>query len=158
MLSYFTIEATNVANTASMRHDDPSHLTERGTRQAKEAAARLASEKIDLVFSSDFVRTKETAEIIAKELAPIFNEYDVVNIEKYRTYVKLLIDNTAAPAFDMEIFPPRPGNLELARAIKELSRLKYGRPRSEVESEILERTRLGSSTRMADFGAIEASL
>ena len=100
----------------------------------------------------------EDAEMIAKELAPIFNEYDVVNIEKYKAYIKLLIDNTAAPAFDMGTLPPEVGSIELASAIKELSRLKYGRPRAEVEGEILDRTKLGSSSSRADFGAIEASL
>lgn len=100
----------------------------------------------------------EDAEIISKELAPVFNEYDAINIEHYHAYIKLLIDNSAARAFDMDCFPPRAGNLELARAIKELSRLKYSRPKSEVESEIMERTRLGSSSGKADFSAIEASL
>ena len=100
----------------------------------------------------------EDAEIFAKEFSPVFNEYDVVNIDKYRAYVKLLIDNTAAHAFDMATLPPRPGNPELARAIKELSRLKYSRARGEVEAEILERTQLGASSKRADFGAIEASL
>ena len=100
----------------------------------------------------------EDAELISKELAPVFNEYDAINIEHYHAYIKLLIDNTAARAFDMDCFPPKPGNLELARAIKELSRLKYSRPKSEVEAEIMERTRLGASSTKADFGAIEASL
>jgi hypothetical protein len=100
----------------------------------------------------------EDAEMISKELAPIFNEYDVVNIEKYKAYIKLLIDNTAAPAFDMGTLPPEVGSIELAQAIKELSRLKYGRPRAEIEGEILDRTKLGSSSSRADFGAIEASL
>ncbi|MBI4360096.1 MAG: type IV secretion system DNA-binding domain-containing protein [Candidatus Jacksonbacteria bacterium] len=100
----------------------------------------------------------EDAEVFAKEFSPVFNEYDVVNIDKYRAYVKLLIDNTAAPAFDMATFPPKPGNPELARAVKELSRLKYGRARAEVGAEILERTQLGSFSKHADFGSIEASL
>ena len=99
----------------------------------------------------------EDAEIIAKELAPVFNEYDVVNIEKYRAYVKLLIDNTAAPAFDMEMLPPSAGNLELARSIKELSRLKFTRPRAVVEAEILERTKLGAPTSHPDFTTFQSN-
>lgn len=86
----------------------------------------------------------EDAEILAKEYAPVFNAYDLVNVEQYTAYTKLLIDNTAAKPFNMMTYPPRPGNKDLAAAIKELSRLTYGRPREIVESEILERTQLGA--------------
>ncbi|MFH1713031.1 MAG: type IV secretory system conjugative DNA transfer family protein, partial [Candidatus Jacksonbacteria bacterium] len=88
----------------------------------------------------------EDAETIAKEFAPIFNEYDVINIEQFNAYIKLLIDNTAAKPFNMQTFPPKPGSVELSQSIKELSRLKFGRPRAEVEADILDRTKLGSSS------------
>jgi len=100
----------------------------------------------------------EDAETIAKEFAPVFNEYDVVNIDKYKVYLKLLIDNAAAKPFDMQTLPPKPGNIELAQSIKQLSRLKYGRPKEEVEKEILLRTKLGSSSTKADFSNVETSL
>ncbi len=87
----------------------------------------------------------EDAEILQKEFAPVFSAYDLINVEQYTAYVKLLIDNTAAKPFNMMTYPPQPGNKELAAAIKELSRLKYGRPREIVEAEILERSQLGSA-------------
>jgi isoleucyl-tRNA synthetase len=43
-------------------------LTKKGEKEAKEAAKKLKNKKIDLIFASDFERTKQTAEIIAKEL------------------------------------------------------------------------------------------
>jgi len=43
-------------------------LTKKGEREAKEAAKKLKNKKIDLIFASDFERTKQTAEIVAKEL------------------------------------------------------------------------------------------
>jgi len=85
----------------------------------------------------------EDAEILAKEYAPVFSAYDLINVEKYTAYVKLLIDNTAAKPFNMHTYPPVSGNKELAEAIKELSRLKYGRPREIVDAEIMERAQLG---------------
>ncbi|MBP6859109.1 MAG: type IV secretion system DNA-binding domain-containing protein [Candidatus Magasanikbacteria bacterium] len=85
----------------------------------------------------------EDAEILSKEFAPVFSAYDLVNVEQYTAYTKLLIDNTAAKPFNMFTYPPRPGNKQLAAAIKELSRLKYGRPREIVEAEIAERAQLG---------------
>lgn len=86
----------------------------------------------------------EDADILQKEFAPVFSAYDLINVEQYTAYTKLLIDNTAAKPFNMMTYPPQPGNKELAEAIKELSRLKYGRPREIVEAEIMERSQLGS--------------
>jgi len=101
----------------------------------------------------------EDADILQKEFAPVFSAYDLVNVEQYTAYTKLLIDNTAAKPFSMTTYPPKPGNKELAEAIKELSRLKYGRPREIVEAEIMERSQLGSpSTRSADIDLSEATL
>ncbi|OGH84449.1 MAG: hypothetical protein A2261_01575 [Candidatus Magasanikbacteria bacterium RIFOXYA2_FULL_44_8] len=87
----------------------------------------------------------EDAEILQKEFAPTFSAYDLINVEQFTTYTKLLIDNTAAKPFNMNIYPPQSGNKELAAAIKELSRLKYGRPREIVDAEIMERADLNNS-------------
>ena len=70
----------------------------------------------------------EAAEILAKEYAPVFSAYDLLNVEQYTAYTKLLIDNTAAKPFNMLTYPPMSGNKELAAAIKELSRLKRPKP------------------------------
>lgn len=43
-------------------------LTENGKEKIKAAAKELKREKISLIFSSDFLRTKQTAEIVAEEL------------------------------------------------------------------------------------------
>ncbi|KKQ41333.1 MAG: hypothetical protein US58_C0001G0007 [Candidatus Magasanikbacteria bacterium GW2011_GWA2_37_8] len=99
----------------------------------------------------------EDADILQKEFAPVFNGYDLMNVEQYTAYIKLLIDNTAAKPFNMMTYPPKAGNKELAAAIKELSRLKYGRPREIVEAEIMERAQLGTS-KPTDVDFTEPSL
>lgn len=78
----------------------------------------------------------EDGEFLQKEFAPTFTGYDLVNIENRTAYVKLLINGTASKPFNMGVnkFPPR--NRELAEAIKQLSRLKYGKHRSIIEEEI----------------------
>ena len=48
--------------------EKPYHLTEKGKKQAEEAGKWLANKKIDLIFVSPFIRTQETAEIIAKRI------------------------------------------------------------------------------------------
>lgn len=85
----------------------------------------------------------DDAELMSKQLAPVFNEYDVINVEKYTAYLRLLIENTAARPFSMRAFPPIKGDPNIAEAIRQLSRLKYGRDRALVEAEILERSQLG---------------
>ncbi|MBI4252755.1 type IV secretion system DNA-binding domain-containing protein [Candidatus Uhrbacteria bacterium] len=85
----------------------------------------------------------DDAELMAKQLAPVFNEYDVINTEKYTANLRLLIDNTAARPFSMRTFPPLEGDVNIAEAIRQLARLKYGRDRALVEAEILERSQLG---------------
>ncbi|OGL87771.1 hypothetical protein A3I42_02510 [Candidatus Uhrbacteria bacterium RIFCSPLOWO2_02_FULL_49_11] len=100
----------------------------------------------------------EDAEIMAKEFAPVFGEYDVVNIDRFNAYIRLLIRNTASRAFSMATYPPTVGDAKLAATIRELSRLKYGRDRLIVESEILERTKLGEAAKPADTATIERTL
>jgi hypothetical protein len=83
----------------------------------------------------------EDAEVMAKEYAPVFNQFDMVNIDRFNAYVKLMINGTASKPFNMATYPlPKPTDeqKELAKSIRQLSRLKHGRPRSEVEEEILE--------------------
>lgn len=70
----------------------------------------------------------EDAPTCAKILAPVFNEFDVINMEKFNAYTRLLVDNTASPGFSMETFPPSPRNDQVLHALKELSRLTYGKP------------------------------
>jgi hypothetical protein len=87
----------------------------------------------------------EDAEIMAKEFAPVFNEFDVINIDRYNAYVKLMIKGTGSRPFNMQTYPkPEGADVAGAAVMRNLSRLKYGRPRSEIQKDILERTKLGS--------------
>lgn len=84
----------------------------------------------------------EDAEFLEKQFAPVFDANDLVNIDNYTCYAKLLINNESNKAFDMKIYPPTKGSTELREAYKELSRYKYGRSRDVVEREILDRYRM----------------
>lgn len=55
----------NVLGIISSDPKRPHHLTELGKKQVTETAEKLKSKKIDLVYVSPFVRTQETAKIIA---------------------------------------------------------------------------------------------
>ncbi len=100
----------------------------------------------------------EDAEVLAKEFAPTFNEFDLVNIERFTTYTKLMINGTGSKPFNMSTYPlPTDSNKEVAQAIRQLSRLKYGRPRSEVESEIQDASNVAEMM-SAGVGAVEKGL
>ena len=128
-----------------MAHQFISQLSEQ-----KEGSSVLDSRMKDAVFGNagtmiSFRIGVADAEIMAKEFAPVFNEFDVINIDRYNAFIKLMINGTASRPFDMQTYPkPQGANPEIAKVVKNLSRLTYGRARAEVSQEILDRTRLGS--------------
>ncbi len=88
------------------------------------------------------------ANFLQHEFAPVFNEQDLVNIEAQHIYVKTQVSGEPVPPFSVDTtFPSwdawqkmrRP---EIGKAIKELSRLTYGRDKVLVEGNISERARL----------------
>lgn len=84
----------------------------------------------------------EDAEFLEKQFEPIFSANDLVNVDNYNVFAKLLINNELAKPFNMRIYPPTSGDLEASGYFKELSRLKYGRDAKIVSKEIMERTKL----------------
>ena len=58
----------NLIDKVSCRVDDSYSLTGKGREQIVSSAEMLKDKKIDVIVSSDFVRTKETAEIVREKL------------------------------------------------------------------------------------------
>jgi len=96
---------SNVKNIISGVCADPHHLTEKGKKQVLSTAKELKKGKaIDLIYASPFLRTHETAEIVAKTLGYdsqkiILDErlseinsgvFDCGPIENYRAYFSSL--------------------------------------------------------------------
>lgn len=89
----------------------------------------------------------QDAQYLAHEFAPIFTEHDLTNVDKFNCYVKTIVKNEPVPAFSIDTTKDIAAekaleNPELANNIKELSRLKYGIERPEVEREIQQRSNL----------------
>ncbi len=95
----------------------------------------------------------DDAEILAKEFDPVFNEYDVINVDMYTANVKLLIDNTGSKPFNMMTYPPVKGDPEMAKNLIELSRMKYARDKKVVEAELVEKSKVGGPTTASAQGA-----
>ena len=76
----------------------PLPLTEKGKQEVATAAKKLAKEKIDLIISSDILRTKETAQIIVgRRPAPksfTIRDCANLNVRRYSTAkIQKLIGN-----------------------------------------------------------------
>jgi len=79
----------------------------------------------------------EDAEILAKIHAPVFEAQDISNIDNYNAYVKMLVHGQPQKSFSLAAAVPTDGDVSVRDMIKNLSREKYGRPREEVEAEIM---------------------
>lgn len=86
----------------------------------------------------------QDAEVCAKEMAPVFSEQDLVNLDAFKGAMKLCIDGKPSRPFTVEV--PRPWldttftkDVQAAEAFKQLSRLTYGRQKDFVSREILRR-------------------
>lgn len=80
------------------------------------------------------------AEFMVKQFEQIADQNDLTNIDSFNCYAKLLVNNTPTKPFSMQTIKDKnTANEKLGKAIKELSRLKYGQDVNIVESEIGER-------------------
>lgn len=79
----------------------------------------------------------EDAEFLEKEFFPEFTANDLVNLPKYHTYMKLMIDGVASRPFSAETLAPvlKPKE-SFKSAIVENTRQKYATPRALVEKKI----------------------
>ncbi len=129
-------EARKYALNLIIAHQYIGQLSKNNDTQIKDAVFGNVGTMLSFKIGS------EDAEYLVKEFAPTFNEFDLVNIDKFTCYTKLLVDNAALRPFSMKTKYPLPGreNLELAEKIKNLSRLKFGKDKSLIESEISQRT------------------
>lgn len=83
----------------------------------------------------------QDGEYMAKEMAPVFSDQDLINIDKYKACMKLSIDTQPSRPFSVTPVNPytESGDKNLGEALKQLSRLKYGRPKEYVSREIIRR-------------------
>jgi hypothetical protein len=89
----------------------------------------------------------QDAQYLQHEFAPVFVETDLANIEKYHVYIKTIVNNEPVPPFSMSLEKDMKEveakmNKQLAAAVRQLSRIKYGRDKGEIEEEISVRARL----------------
>ncbi len=81
----------------------------------------------------------EDAEFLVKEFQPTFSQHDLMNLDNFNAYLKMIVDGQTVSPFSMRTFPPKSIYPENAAAVRQLSRLTYGRDRELIENEIRRR-------------------
>lgn len=81
----------------------------------------------------------EDAAFLEPKFKPIFTAADITKLDNYNAYMSMLVKGQPTKPFNIHTMAPEKGNPDIVDNLKELSYMKYGRDREEVESEIMER-------------------
>ena len=83
----------------------------------------------------------EDAEVLIKQFEPFLAVEDLVNIDNFSAYVKLLLRGQTTDPFNIRTFPMPQTDAGVAAELLRASQEAYGAPRVEVEEEIVNRLR-----------------
>lgn len=83
----------------------------------------------------------EDAKFLETQFAPRFTQKDIMNIENLNFYAKLLNNGVPAEPFNIHLADFQKYDMSRVEDIKQLSYLKYGKDRKEIEEEIMKNLR-----------------
>jgi hypothetical protein len=112
---------------------------------ANQFTTQLSDEIRDAVFGNmgtivGFRIGQQDVEAMSKYFQPTFEANDLLRVPNYNTIVRTLIGGVPTHPFSMATLPPLGNaNPDLAKALKQLTAAKFGRPKGEVEEEIFAR-------------------
>lgn len=89
----------------------------------------------------------EDTEILAKVYEPVLSPYDLMNNDKFSWNTKIVVNNSQTKPFTLKTVQSEKPNPKLAGALKEVSRLTYGKPRDSVAREIADRSGFGAQAK-----------
>jgi len=96
----------------------------------------------------------DDAEFMAQQFDPVFTEYDLLNLDRFTAYTRMLANGTPTRPFSVRIPPPPAGgDPQVREAVREYSRHTYGRSRADVEQQVLERFQVGHDESPPDSAA-----
>jgi type IV secretory pathway TraG/TraD family ATPase VirD4 len=81
---------------------------------------------------------EDDAEFLRNKFSPEFSSFDLANINNYHYIAKMIVDGNLTSPFKVKAPYPQKGNKGQIKAIKKLSKQKYGRPKREVERKLKE--------------------
>lgn len=100
-----------------------------------------SSEVLDAIFGNvgtlvSFGVGQDDAHILAREFAPVFEEGDLIAMEKYQINLKLMVNLQQSRPFSATTLPPIAGGDGNREEVIAHSRSRYARPREKVETAI----------------------
>ena len=110
------------------------HLTHQYTLQLPEEILNAVFGNVGTIIS--FAVGAPDAEILAKEFAPVFDENDLISLERQHMYLKLMIEGQTSKPFSALSMPRITDLTNNGAKAKELSRETYGQDRQYVEERI----------------------
>lgn len=91
----------------------------------------------------------EDTEVLGKIYEPTFSPYDLMNNAFLTWNAKMIIDNSQGKPFTLTVNGKQEGKPKVGAALKEISRLLYGRDKKIVEREIAIRSGIGAKKPVA---------
>ncbi len=79
----------------------------------------------------------EDAEFMQKQFEPVFTSTDIMKLDNRNAYMAMLYKGQPVKPFNIVTADNPPSNTQIVPLLKELSYLRYGRDRDEVEAEII---------------------
>jgi hypothetical protein len=119
-----------------MAHQYMGQLTKDGKSEIRDAViGNVGSTFVARVGPDDI-------DVLGKIFEPTFSGYDLMNTQFLYWSVKIIIDGAQAQPFTLKVNEKEDGNPKVGAALKEISRIMYGRDKDEVEADIAERSGL----------------
>lgn len=81
----------------------------------------------------------EDTKFLESQFTPTFSADDIIHLENRHAYLKLLVNGYPERPFNIETVSPKTGTPETVAKLKELSALRYGIERAQIEDEIMRR-------------------
>lgn len=81
----------------------------------------------------------EDANFLEQKFKPQFTATDITKLDNYNAYMSMLVDGQPTKPFNLKTLAPEKGNPDIVDNLKQLSYMKYGRDREEIEAEIMAR-------------------
>jgi hypothetical protein len=81
----------------------------------------------------------EDAAFLEPKFKPQFTANDITKLDNYNAYMSMLVNGQPTKPFNLKTMAPETGSPEIVDSLKQLSYVKYGRDREEVETEIMAR-------------------
>lgn len=95
------------------------------------------------------------ADSLQREFVPVFEAVDLTNLNNYNVYIKMAIDGVTSSPFSAKTIMVDYKPTNNAQKVIEQSRVKYSRPRQEVEEYIKQNSASAVSDKIGDLKALK---